>query len=81
MMSGTNDVIIHCGDEIRMLERTHGRLRKNTLRKYHHSIVADSGNRFMAIHSFERLLGLPVKALPVSATKLCSSMITPMDGN
>src|SRR4029453_5088127 len=59
-----NDVIIHCGDEIGVFQHTHGSFRKNTLRKYHNSIVADSGNRFMAIHTLERLLGLRVKALP-----------------
>jgi hypothetical protein len=81
MGAGTNNVIIDCRNEIRTLQRTHGSFRKNALWKYHNSIMADSSNRFMPIHTLKPLSSFPVKALPVTATELCLSMITAMDGN
>jgi hypothetical protein len=80
MRVGTNDVIIDCGDDIRVLERTHGGFRKNALRKYHHAVMTKSCNGFMPIHTLERLLSLPVKAFAVRAAELRPRMIAAVHG-
>src|SRR5438270_5850912 len=70
-----NDVIIYRRDKIGALQRTHGSFRKDALRKYHDSIMTNSGNGFMAIHPVERLLSLPIQALPIGATEFCPGVI------